>query len=1201
MVSKNSVSERKYFRPNDEVIAPPNLIEVQLDSYRWFLEEGLKEIFEELNPVEDFIGKNLELYFLDYKVEEPKYSEDDVRTRNLTYKAAVRCRIRLVNKNTGEIKEQSVFLGDFPLMTDQGTFIINGIERVVVSQIVRSPGVLFTSDNSSGTDLFGAKIIPDRGAWLELETSSKNIISVKIDRKRKIPITTLLKAFGLGDNDQLIKLFADVDTDPDRPFIRTTLEKDPATTMDAAILDVYRRIRPGDLVTVENAKTLVDNMFFNFRRYDFSKVGRYKINKRLNLDIPNDIAHRVLQKEDIVAVVREIIRLNNDPDAIPDNIDHLKNRRVRAVGELVQRRVRIGFLRVERMIKDRMSVVDIESVTPAQLINVRPITAVLQEHFASSQLSQFMDQTNLLSELEHKRRLSAMGPGGLSRERAGFEVRDVHSSHYGRLCPVETPEGPNIGLIAYFATYVRVNEYGFMETPYIYVQRKAKNDGRDPIGHTLREDVVDGKGKTIAKKDEKITKELAEKFSYLKIEKILVKPRVTGQVMYLDAEEDEKNIIAQANSQIDKEGYFVEKRVAVRNHSEPDVVAPEKIDYMDVSTRQIVGVTASLIPFVEHDEVRRALMGSNMLRQAVPLVKSKAPIVGTGMEEFVARNSGQMLIAKNAGTVKEITDTEIIVSEKGGVASSYKLRRFVRSNDRTCISHKVLVNIDDKVEAGDILADGMATDRGEAALGQNVFVAFMTWSGFGFEDAIIVSERLVHDDIYSSIHIEDYSIEVRDTKLGPEIVTRDIPNVGDEALKNLDEMGIIRIGAEVKAGDILVGKITPKGETELTPEERLLRAIFGEKARDVKDVSLRLPHGEYGKVVDVREFHADRGDELSSGVITKIEVSVAQFRKIVVGDKMAGRHGNKGIVSKVLPAEDMPMLADGTPIDMILNPLGVISRMNLGQLLETHLGYAASKLGYKAASPVFRGISFDEIVGELKKAGLPEDGKVQLYDGRTGEPFGQKTTVGIKYMMKLSHLVDDKIHARSIGPYSLVTQQPLGGRAQFGGQRFGEMEVWALEAYGAAHTLQEMLTIKSDDVWGRSKAYESIIKNEEIKKPSIPESFNVLVKELEGLGLAVELIRESEEGEEIIDAEKVADQGIEDLNQEATLNLGEIIATDADLAGGGFSIEGDEGEPNKEISDAPEEQIEDLELEEESFDDMPEKSEEMEEEIKETE
>uniref|UniRef100_A0A7C4R2V5 DNA-directed RNA polymerase subunit beta n=1 Tax=candidate division CPR3 bacterium TaxID=2268181 RepID=A0A7C4R2V5_UNCC3 len=1156
-MSSKPILKRKYFRPIEEVITPPNLIEIQIDSYKKFLDEGLKEIFLELNPVEDFIGKNLELNFLDYNVEDPKYSEEEVRRKNLTYKAPIRCRVQLVNKNTGEIKEQNVFLGDVPLMTDQGTFIINGIERVIVSQIVRAPGVLFTADHHGDTSLFGAKIIPERGAWLEFETSSKGVIYVKIDRKRKITATTLLRSFGYGKDAEIYKLFEDVNTNPERNYIRSTLEKDPSNSVDTGILEIYKRIRPGDLVTVENARNMIETTFFNFRRYDLSKVGRYKINKRLNLDTPNDLKHRVLQREDVIEILREVIRLNNDPEAIPDDIDNLKNRRVRAVGELVQKKVRIGFLRVERNIKDRMAVADIETVTPAQLINVRPIIASLQEFFASFQLSQFMDQVNPLSELEHKRRLSATGPGGLTRERAGFEVRDVHSSHYGRLCPIQSPEGPNIGLISYFSIFARLNEYNFIETPYIWVQRKAQNDGKSAVGLFLRGDFTDEKGKVIAKDGTKITKEIAMSLAKVSsVKKIRVKPRVTGEVVYLDADEDSRAIIAQANSKIDDNGYFIENRVAVRNHGEPDLVSQDKIDYMDVSSRQVVSVAASLIPFVEHDELRRALMGSNMLRQAVPLVKPESPVIGTGMEELVARNSGELIVAKRDGEVKKASDGEIIIQASDGTTDLYRLKKFVRSTKATCINQMISVNVGDKVKKSDILANSFATEEGEIALGQNILVAFMSWQGYNFEDAIIISEKLVHADKYSSIHIENYTIEVRDTKLGPEIITRDIPNIGEEALKNLDEEGIIQVGAEVKAGDILVGKITPKGETELTPEERLLRAIFGEKARDVKDVSLRLPHGEYGKVVAIKEFRRDLGDELPTGVIRVIEVSIAQFRKISVGDKMAGRHGNKGIVSRIVPVEDMPILADGTPVDMILNPLGIISRMNLGQLLETHLGYAARILGYKVASPVFSGVEIDQIIEELKKAGISEDGKVQLYDGRTGEPFQQRTVIGVKYMMKLEHLVDDKIHARSIGPYSLVTQQPLGGRAQFGGQRFGEMEVWALEAYGAAHTLQEMLTIKSDDVWGRRKAYESIIKKEEIRKPSIPESFNVLVKELEGLSLSVDLIKRGEEGLELIDAENLIQTEDDSISDESDFTE-EMVIEMKDLDGDILHEEGD--------------------------------------------
>jgi len=1146
------ITKRKYFSKITDVVSPPDLIEIQTQSYKWFLEEGLRELLEEISPIEDFIGKNLELHFLDYVIEEPKYDEKTVRERNLSYKASVRCKLRLVIKPTGEIKEQTVFLGDFPLMTKQGTFIINGVERVVVSQISRSPGVLFTSERVFQEELFGAKIIPNRGAWLEIETSSRGVITAKIDRKRKLPVTALLRAFGCSSNEELFKIFADVNTDPKKDFIKNTIEKDPATSEETGLMEFYRRVRPGDLVTVENARLLLFNMFQNFRRYDLSKVGRYKMNKRLGIETPIDREHRVLKKEDLIAVVREIIRLHNTPGSRADDIDHLKNRRVRSVGELVQNKVRVGLLRMERIVKDRMSVSDLATVTPAQLINVRPVVAVLQEFFASSQLSQFMDQTNPLSELEHKRRLSAMGPGGLSRERAGFDVRDVHSSHYGRICPIQTPEGPNIGLVGHMSCYTKINEYGFLETPYRWVMRKIQNKPELTRGRILREDLYDEKGRLIGKIDDRITAEMAAKIAKLPNDRIRIKPVVTDKIVYLDAEEEEKTVIAQANALLDEEGHFIEKRVACRNHGEPDVESVEKIDYMDVSPKQIVSIATALIPFVEHDDANRALMGSNMLRQAVSLIKPQAPLVGTGMEELTARNSGQMIIAEDDGEVLEATASRILVKEKKKGVKEYKLVNFVRSNQGTCINQRPLVVSGQKVKKDDILADGFSTDNGELALGQNILVAFMPWEGGNYEDAILISERLVQDDRYTSIHIEQFSVDVRETKLGPEIVTRDIPNVGDEALRNLDEDGIIRIGAEVTAGDILVGKITPKGETELTAEERLLRAIFGEKARDVKDVSLRLPHGEHGKVVGIKEFTREAGDELPTGVIKTIQVSVAQMRKISVGDKMAGRHGNKGVISKILPQEDMPYLADGTPVDIILNPLGVVTRMNIGQILETHLGWAAHALGYKVASPVFEGVSFDKIKEELVKAKLPESGKVVLFDGRTGEPFDRSITVGYIYMLKLSHLVEDKIHARSTGPYSLVSQQPLGGKAQFGGQRFGEMEVWALEAYGAAHTLQEILTIKSDDVLGRARAYESIIKGEDIKKPSTPESFNVLVKELQGLGLSVELLR-GKEGEkiEVIKAEDLIEAEAEELARNEILQLGsqEIEVADVEALG----------------------------------------------------
>ena len=1054
---------RVQFNPQKTISIPlPDLIEVQTKSYEWFFREGFKELLDEISPVDDFTGKVLKLEFLGTSLDAPRYDEEVTREKNLTFQAPLRCQVRLTNKITGKSKDSTVFLGDFPLMTERGTFIINGIERVVVSQIVRSYGVLFVKEEIANRKLFGAKIIPSRGAWLEFETSPRDVITVKVDRKRKILISTFLRAIGLS-TEKIIESFEDVNDDKDHDYIKATLGRDSAKTYEEALVEVYKRIRPGDLATADTAKAFLEAMFFNHKRYDLGRVGRYKINRRLDLNVSDELKNRVLRIEDAIETIKEIIRLNNNPMAEADDIDHLKNRRVRAVGELVQGKVRVGLLRMERIIKDRMSVLDPDTVTANQLINARPIVAVLQEFFASSQLSQFMNQTNPLSELEHKRCLSATGPGGLSRERAGFEVRDVHSSHYGRICPIETPEGPNIGLVGYMASYAKINEYGFIETPYLVVdQRKGQ------------------------------------------------KPKVTEKIVYLDAEREEKTIIASASAKIDQKGYFTEARTVVREYGKPTTERVSKIEYMDVSPKQTVSISTALIPFVEHDDATRASMGSNMERQAVPLLLPEAPIIGTGMERDAARDSGQCLFAEHEGTVEEVSASEIIFKTKTGQRIRYGLKKFQRSNQGTCLNQTPVVKAGDKVKKNDILADSSATEKGELALGKNILVAFMSFRGANFEDAIIISERLVREDIYSSIHIEKYSIEVRDTKLGPELLTRDIPNVGEEALANLDEQGIVRIGAEVRAGDILVGKISPKGETELSAEEKLLRAIFGEKAKDVKDTSLRLPHGEYGRIVGVKIFSKEAGDELPAGVYQMVEVSVAQLRKVQVGDKLAGRHGNKGVISVVLPTEEMPFLADGTPVDIVLNPLGVISRMNLGQILETHLGWAAEKLGYKVSAPVFEGVDYSKIQEELKRAGLPEDGKVQLYDGRTGEPFDQKTTCGTIYMMKLCHLVDDKMHARSTGPYSMVTQQPLGGKAQFGGQRFGEMEVWALEAYGAAHTLQEMLTIKSDDVIGRSKAYESIIKGEPIQKPQIPASFYVLVKELQSLGLNVEMLSSAE-------------------------------------------------------------------------------------------
>jgi len=1052
-------TKRRYFNlSHDFLSALPNLTEVQIKSYQSFLKEGLKELLEEVSPIEDFTGKNLTLSFLDYKFEEPPYDEYTARIKNLTYKAPLKVRASLLIKPTGEIKESEVFLGDFPMMTQRGTFIINGVERVVVSQIVRSYGILFVCETGPNErKLFGAKVIPLRGAWLEFETSAKDVISVKIDRKRRLPVTTFLKALQDLSDEEILELFSDVDNNDEHKYIAATLAKDTAKNQEEALVEVYRRIRPGDIATPESARIFIEALFFHPKRFDLGKVGRYKINQRLNLDTPNTAENRVFKREDLIEIIKEIIRLNNNPLAEPDDIDSLKNRRIRAVGELVQNKVRVGFLRLERIVRDRMAVADLGNVIPNQLVNARPIVAVLQEFFASSQLSQFMNQPNPVAEIEHKRTLCATGPGGLSRERAGFDVRDVHTSHYGRICPVETPEGSNIGLVGFLATYARINEYGFIETPY----RK----------------VVYENGKV----------------------------RVSNQIEWLDAADEERAIIAPASTRVSEDGYITEKKLIVRKYGEPKIESVEKIDYIDVSPMQTIAVSTSLIPFIEHDDAARSSMGANMMKQAVPVLEPEAPVVGTGMEAIVASSSGHLILAPEDGEIVEASADRITLLTKKNEKKTFYLQKFVRSNQATCIHQRLRCKTGDKVKKGDLLADSNSTDNGELALGQNLLVGFLSWYGANYEDAIILSERLVKDDIFSSIHIEKYSIEVRETKLGPEVITRDIPNVGEEALANLDEMGIVQIGAEVEAEDILVGKISPKGETEPTAEERLLRAIFGEKAKDVRDSSLRLPYGEKGKVVDIRIFDKEKGDELPAGVNQMVEVWVAQLRKISVGDKLAGRHGNKGVISAIVPLEDMPFLEDGTPLDIILNPLGVISRMNLGQIMETILGWAADKLNYRVASPVFQGISLSEIAQELEKAGLPKDVRVRLYDGFTGLPFEEKVTVGKIYMLKLNHLVDDKMHARSIGPYSMVTQQPLGGKAQFGGQRFGEMEVWALEAYGAAHILQEMLTIKSDDVVGRSKAYEAIIKGEPIQKPSIPASFNVLVKELQSLGLAVRL------------------------------------------------------------------------------------------------
>ncbi|HUE76027.1 MAG TPA: DNA-directed RNA polymerase subunit beta [Chloroflexota bacterium] len=1120
---------RQSFARINEVLQIPNLIRVQLSSFQWFLDEGLKELFAEISPITDFTGKNLELHFLDYTFGAPKYSEAECRERDMTFAVPLRVRSRLIAKETGEIKEQEIFMGDFPMMTETGTFIINGAERVVVSQLVRSPGVYFTleSDPTTGRALCYGKLIPNRGAWLEFETSNKDIMSVKVDRKRKLPITTLLRAIGYARDEQIMELFESIDVG-DHRFVQETIAKDPAKTTEEALLEFYRRLRPGDPPTVDNARNLMNSLFFNFRRYDLGKVGRYKVNKRLELNIP--LTQRILTKEDLVKIVEMMVRLNNGMGH-PDDIDHLGNRRVRAVGELIQNAFRVGLLRMERVVKERMSIQDPESATPAALINIRPIVAAMKEFFGGSQLSQFMDQTNPLAELTHKRRLSALGPGGLNRDRAGMDVRDVHHSHYGRICPIETPEGPNIGLIGSLATYGRINEFGFIETPYRRVYSTVENLPERLNGQVLRERVLDpSTSDLVADTGTEVSEKLAQRISELPIKYIKIRPYVSTDIEYKSADEEDRYIIAQANSRLDEEGHFIEDRIEARYGESFTLEPPDRVQLMDISPKQIVSVATALIPFLEHDDANRALMGANMQRQAVPLVRPESPIVGTGMEWQCARDSGQVITAKSEGEVVSVTATEVIVRTVDGNDERYPLLKFLRSNQGTCINQRPIVSVGQRVRVGAPLVDSSSTQDGELALGQNVLVAFMSWEGYNFEDAVILSESIVREDKFTSIHIEKHEVEARDTKLGPEEITRDIPNVGDEALRDLDERGIIRVGAEVGPGDILVGKITPKGETELTAEERLLRAIFGEKAREVKDTSLRVPHGERGKVVDVKVFSRDNHDELPAGVNQLVRVSLAQKRKISEGDKMAGRHGNKGVIAKIMPVEDMPFLPDGTPIEIILNPIGVPSRMNVGQILETHLGWAAQVLGIKIQTPVFDGAREDEIEAALAQAGLPTNGKIELRDGRTGDKFDQHVTVGNIYMLKLVHLVEDKIHARSTGPYSLITQQPLGGKAQFGGQRFGEMEVWALEAYGAAHILQEILTVKSDDVVGRVKTYEAIVKGEDILEPGVPESFKVLVKELQSLGLAVEVLNEDEERIQFIeDTTGAVDEGLPEL------------------------------------------------------------------------
>jgi DNA-directed RNA polymerase subunit beta len=1050
--------ERLSYSRIAEPIQLPNLIQVQKNSYEWFLEHGLREALNEVFPIKDFTG-NLELSFIDYSRGEPKYSVHECKERDVSYQAPLKLKVRLTDKETGEIKESEVYMGDLPLMTDKGTFIINGAERVVVSQLVKSPGVYFSDRlDVSGNVLYGATLIPNRGAWFELEMDSAGVIYTRIDKTRKIPVTVLLRAIGFETNEDIMELYGGDEA------IVTTLEKDPTTNKKEALIEFYRRLRPGEMATEDAAEQLLKNLFFDPRRYDMAAVGRYKVNKKLELNIPEDVRHLTI--EDITHTIGYVIKLINGQGKT-DVIDHLGNRRLRSIGELLQNQFRTGLVRMERVVRERMSIHDVDTLTPQVLINIRPITAAVKEFFGSSQLSQFMDQTNPLAELTHKRRLSALGPGGLTRERAGFQVRDVHHSHYGRICPIETPEGPNIGLIGSLATFAQVNDFGFIETPYRKVN-KAKG-------------------------------------------------QVTGEISYLSADEEEDFYVAQANSPLDKKGRFIGERVEARYREEILEVPIKRVDYMDVSPKQVFSVATSLIPFLENDDANRALMGANMQRQAVPLIKTESPLVGTGLEYKSAKDSGAVVVTPKAGVVQSVSADNIVIQHDDGSKETYRLLKFIRSNQGTCYNQRPIVRVGDRVEADEIIADGPSTDQGELALGRNVLVAFMPWEGYNYEDAILISERLVKEDVFTSIHIEEYECEARDTKLGPEEITRDIPNVSEDMLKNLDEQGVIRVGAEVRPDDILVGKVTPKGETELTPEERLLRAIFGEKAREVRDSSLRVPHGEAGKIVAVKRFSREKGDELPPGVNQLVRVYIAQKRKISEGDKMAGRHGNKGVISRILPEEDMPFLEDGTPVEIVLNPLGVPSRMNIGQILECHMGWAAKTLGINIATPVFDGANEEDIFTKLREAGLPEDGKAVLYDGRTGERFDHDVTVGYVYMLKLAHLVDDKIHARSIGPYSLVTQQPLGGKAQFGGQRFGEMEVWALEAYGASYTLQEILTVKSDDVVGRLKTYEAIVKGDNIPEPGVPEGFKVLIKELQSLALDVRVLSDNDQEIQIQD------------------------------------------------------------------------------------
>ena len=1055
MATKPKLGERVFFTEGDQALPIPDLTAHQKDSWEDFVKNGLREVFAELNPIDDYTGQKLSLRFKDYYFKEPKESETQAKYNLATYEAPLHVLVELENKTTGEKKEQDIYFGDYPWMTERATFIINGTERVIVSQLIRSAGVFFNAETIGLKRYYGAKVIPGRGAWLEFETATNGSIYVKIDRRRKIPVTTFLRALGLKKSE-IKEKFAKVDNG-EKSYIDATLEKDVTSSQGEALLEVYRRLRPGDLATVENARSMIERTFFDPKRYDYSNVGRFKINRRLHFDTPNDAKHRTLQMDDVVAIVAEIIRLNNTQEPA-DDIDSLSNRRVKLVGELVQRQFRLGMLRLQRNILDRMSMANLEEVTPSQLLNSRPVVAAVKEFFATSQLSQLMDEVNPFSELAHKRRLSSMGPGGLTRERAGFDVRDAHPTHYGRICTVETPEGGNVGLVLNFATYARINQYGFIEAPY----RVVKNG------------------------------------------------KVTDEVVYMDADTENDMVIADASVKLDKNGKFVEDWVSARIHGAPAQVESKNVTHIDAAHKEILGVSASLIPFVEKNRVDRSLMACAMQKQAVPLLRQDDPVVGTGIEREVAKNTSQLVLASGSGVVKKADGESIIVTYDKGGDTEYKLQHFEKTNDDRCYNQRCVVARGQKVKKDDTLIEGASINNGELALGRDLLVAFMPWRGYNMDDAIVISNRLVEDDTLTSINIKDFDVEVRETKLGPEQVTRDIPNVSEHSLRHLGEDGIVTVGSEVKNGDILVGKITPKGEQELSSEERLLRAIFGEKAKDVRDTSVRMNGSSTGKVVDVRVYTREQGHELKAGVLMQIKIYVAEMRKIGVGDKLAGRHGNKGVVSRVLPVEDMPFMADGTPIDIVLSPMGVPSRMNLGQLFETHLGMAAKALGYRVATPSFNGVPDEVISDELEKAGFARDGRVQLYDGLTGEPFNERTSVGVMHMLKLHHMVEDKIHARSTGPYTMVTQQPLGGKAQNGGQRFGEMEVWALEAYGAATTLQEMLTIKSDDVYGRAKAYEAIIKHEPIEGPKLPEGFNVLVKELQGLGLKVDLLDHGE-------------------------------------------------------------------------------------------